>query len=640
MKTSRISAAIVVTLAMFAAGSAGADPGVATGGGTAVLSPFNKVWVVGDKLGPARLGQKTGAGVMDSAFTWDSAAYATDKSKLTIGTVLTRSNQTANNNNSYMQGGFAVATLGASGAPVLGPMIEAPNLNGDRPFMRPQIAFTSKYVLLIAASEDNDSNNGNPKPVAFLYDKAAVLANTAGGPMTPAKIANNNRNINKPIDLISVALKAGINVNNPNNQRGPHSIVEVPGKPGTFVVGMQYNNQAQEAFSVTVDDATGAIKMNWLQRYSNNARHCRPQVAINPTTGEGFITAVEANNQPAEIGMRLTKFDTATGKATASKIVVRSQPNQALYVAEPILGLVGDKVGIQYSMTKTNGRQNNNINGHGNTGAQLSTVALFNQTDLAMAGTPLQNASAFSRHAHLFATVYGPDATPALATIAGSSDGQKGAFIQYLPLTTDGKLGVKDYGKMYNIAQYSDVANVQARGKRNPNDQAKGFINGLGVVPNPAYTTDATKAATAFMPETKCFSVSVVTGYTDPAGAALGLKNSAWLSLTPAAWQTGLSTAPGTPTDKPGSNADGTGPSPRTTGPGTDPDANASSQGSVIPDGDHEQAPEDGSGSRAQLGADNGGCSVSHGGSSSGAGVIALAIAGVLAALRRKREEA
>src|SRR5438309_9323930 len=44
-----------------------------------------------------------------------------------------------------------------------------------------------------------------------------------------------------------------------------------------------------------------------------------------------------------------------------------------------------------------------------------------------------------------------------------------------------------DPGKMYQVAQYADVANVQARGKRNPNDQAKGFINGLGIVPNPGF---------------------------------------------------------------------------------------------------------------------------------------------------------
>src|SRR5262249_9596394 len=121
--------------------------------------------------GPNRIGQKTGAGTMDAAFTWDQIAYAADKTKVQIATLFTRSNSTPNGNNSYEQGGLALATLTVNAAPQLGAMIQLPNLNGDRPWMRPQLAFTNKYILMIAASEDNNSNNGNPKPVAFLADK-------------------------------------------------------------------------------------------------------------------------------------------------------------------------------------------------------------------------------------------------------------------------------------------------------------------------------------------------------------------------------------------------------------------------------------------------------------------------------------
>ena len=75
---------------------------------------------------------------------------------------------------------------------------------------------------------------------------------------------------------------------------------------------MQYNNQAQEAFKVTVQD-DGTVKMDWLKRFSNTAQHCRPQVVVADGATEGFITSVEANNQPAEIGFRVTKFNVATG---------------------------------------------------------------------------------------------------------------------------------------------------------------------------------------------------------------------------------------------------------------------------------------------------------------------------------------
>ena len=52
----------------------------------------------------------------------------------------------------------ALATLTDKGV-VPGPEIALPNLNGERTFMRPEIAFTKKHVVLIAASEDNGVNN-------------------------------------------------------------------------------------------------------------------------------------------------------------------------------------------------------------------------------------------------------------------------------------------------------------------------------------------------------------------------------------------------------------------------------------------------------------------------------------------------
>src|SRR5262249_21955291 len=148
-------------------------------------------------------------------------------------------------------------------------------------------------------------------------------------------------------------------------------------------------------------------------------------------------------------------------------------------------------------------------------------------------------------------------------------------------------------------------------------DQAKGFINGVGTVPNPGYTTDPAKIATNFMPEVKNFSFSTITGYSTPAAATLGIKNSIWLSLVPGGWQDGLQTTPGSPTATPGTNADGTGPAPRTNGPGVDPSGNAGG-GSVIPGG-----PGITPGQRPDMGDDNGGCSVASTGSSgSGAGAI------------------
>ena len=633
MKTSRICAGVVATLALSAAGHARAD-GVAAGD-TVVLNTFQTIWIKGDALGPLqngapRIGKNTGAGLMDAQFTFDAKS---NPAEVLLGTTYTRSAATKNQNaanDSYMQGGFAIAKLTDKGV-VPGAVVDLPSLEGERTWMRPQIAFTGKYTVLIAASEDNGVNN-NPQPVMYIADKVTGALQT---------ITNNTRgaNTDKPTNLIQTAIRQGLTVNNPNNQRGPHSIAQVG--PNSFVVGMQYNNQAQEAFKVTVQD-DGTVKMDWLKRFSNTAQHCRPQVVVAPGATEGFIAAVEANNQPAEIGFRVTKFNVGTGAVIASKIAVRSDPQNNKYVAEPSVGLVGDKLAIGYSLSASVNRQRNGDNGHAG-GAQVALLNLFSTADLSPLGAPMLNAAAYGRHSTMFATTYGPNAEPAIAYIGGSSTGTKGAFEQLIPLKADGTLGLKDAAKLYAVSTYSDVANVQARGKRNPNNQARGFINGLGSVPNPGFG----KGATAFMPETKSFSFSTITGYTDTAAATIGKRNSIYLSLVPASWQAGIQTTPGSPTSTPGTDANGqpstTGPAPRTKAPATNPSGDGkSSEDTNVLQGTEATTPDGDTGSRAQLGGDNGGCSVSSTSSrttGSGAGFILLAVAGVIVVIGRRKQE-
>ena len=624
MKTSRICAGVVATLALFAGDYAHADP-VASDGTTVILNTYSKVWVAGDLLGPVqngtpRLAQKTGAGTMDAHFAFD----ASNPASVTLATVYTRSALTPNNNNSYEQGGVAIATLTEKGV-VPGPQIDLPVNQGDRPFMRPTIGITADHLVVQGADDGSNGVNNNPQPILYVLAKATGAL---------VKIPNNTQgaNINKGTNLIQQALKDGINVQNPNNQRGIHSQVQVG--PNSFVAGMQYNNQAAEVIGFTVNP-DASVKVNFLTRVSNNARHCRPQVVLGADKTTAFVTSVEANNQPAEIGARITSFNALTGKVIKTNIALRSDPKANKYIAEPSIGLVGDKLAVGYQISASVNRQQNGNNGHAG-GSQISELGLFSTTDLTLQGAALPNAAAYGRHSNMFVTTYGPNAEPAVAYIGGSSTGTKGAFEQLIPISATGTLGVKDPAKLYAVSAYSDVANVQARGKRNPNNQGRGFINGLGSVPNPGYG----KTATGFMPEVKAFSFSTITGYTDAAGATIGKRDSVWLSLVPAAWQAGIQTTPGGVTDKPGSNPDGTGPSPRTTAPGTDPGANPTNppgQGSVITGDPTNPDPNT---RPLDPNATAGGCSVSSNSTSSGgAGFILLAVAGVIIALRRKQEE-
>jgi len=96
MKTSRISGAIVATLALTAAGTAYADPSVATNTATyAKLSAYSQIWITAESnpetLGPVqnglpRIGQKTGAGVMDTHFAWNQQAFAANPAQVQIAT--------------------------------------------------------------------------------------------------------------------------------------------------------------------------------------------------------------------------------------------------------------------------------------------------------------------------------------------------------------------------------------------------------------------------------------------------------------------------------------------------------------------------------------------------------------------------
>jgi MYXO-CTERM domain-containing protein len=629
MKTSRICAGVVATLALFASDYAQAEPGAA--GETVVLQTYSKVWVAGDALGPVqngapRLGKLTGAGVMDAHFAFD----ATDPASILLATTYTRSAATKNqntNNDSYLQGAVAFATLTEKGV-TPGKVVDLPTMTGERAYNRPNVNIVrgGKVAILDFASEDNGINN-NPMISTILVDTVT------GAVITPA---NPTRQGNKAFifNVVDAGNKQfGLNIPNPNNQRGPHSCVNAG--PDSVICGNQYNNQAAEAYKLTVS-ADNKITVNFFKRYSNTAQHCRPQVAIQSATAtEFYTTEVEANNQPAEIGIRLTKASTATGNVISSKIVVRSDPKGNKYVAEPSAAFLGDKLALGYQLSASVNRNQNGDNGHAG-GAQTSLVGLFSTTSLEAVGAPLMNAAPYGRHSTMFGTTYGPNAEPAVAYIGGSSTGTKGAFEQLIPLKADGTLGLKDSAKLYAVSAYSDVANVQARGLRNPNNQARGFINGLGGVPNPGFG----KTATGFMPEVKSFSFSTITGYTDAAGATIGKRNSLWLSLVPASWAPGIATTPGSPTDKPGSNPDGTGPSPRTTAPGTNPSGDAQSDDGKNVLGGTDPTNPDNDGSRAALGADNGSCSVSSTGSSSssGAGLMLLAVAGVILVLRRKNE--
>ncbi len=650
MKTSRICAVAVSTLAIVgAAANAKADPPQAGDSkGTILLNTYHAVLpqLIGDALGPTkkdaagatvpRVGRCTGVGFMDPQVKLDDSTTATAAFTSTVPLLFTYTRTdnlvNRNSNNSYMQGGFAVTQLTAAG-PQVDAMkkVDLPRLDGDRAWMKPNIGATSKYYFLVAASEDNGQNN-NPQVVAFVYDKATLK---------PVKITNSNRtdSLLKPTNLIELS------GNNDNQQYGPHSIARVQGLDNAFVMGVQRNNNNAYVLRTDVvdDAANGGVKLEvkYLNRVIQNAQHCRPDVVTNSADGKtAFLASVEANNQPADIGVRLLSFNVDTGKVIKSVLIAKSDPKNNKYAVQPNISDLGGHIAVSYQMSQAVRGGPNNNNGHQG-GYNVSNLAMFDKATLAPVGTVMQNVAPYARHAGATGAMWGETGKemPVVLSTGGSATGTGAAFLQVIPVdTTTNLLGTKDPMKLYKVATYSDVAGTVVRGKRNPNNQARGFLYAQGGIPNPGYNG----GATAFMPEVKTLIGSAVQGYTTPDTAKLAARESIYLSLVPASWIAGVPTVPGGPTGTPGVGPTGqpslTGPLPRVNVPGTDTSPNAQPPASVIPGGDSPD-PNGGAFHNGLDGA-NSGCSVSSNGTSSGSsGGLLLVGLGMLLALRRKQED-
>ena len=563
MKRTGICAAVVTaTLGVIAtSGTAHAD------GQTVVLNTFNAVMpqLVGDTLGPKnsdgtmKVGKNTGDGYWDSQLKIDdsSTAVANFHNAVTLLITASRTDMTSVNNGgtpSWMQGTFATVSLTAAG-PQLSTMqrMDLPQLEGERNWQKPNIMATDKYYLLVAASEDNGENN-NPQVVAFVYNKDTLQ---------PVPVLNSNRSdsTKKPTNLIELSGQ------NDGQQYGPHSIVRL--SDTSFVMGVQRNNQAAYVLRVTVDEspANGVnLNVNYLKKVLGDAQHCRPDI-----TADGYMTTVEANDQPADIGVRVIHFDTETGAVIKSKLIAASDPDHNKYAVQPNIADLGDKIGISYQMSE----KMRDGNGHTG-GSNLSMVAIVNKADLSIIGTPVSAIAPNARHAGSIGGLWGEDGKEmnSFISLAGSSTGTGKGMAQVVPFdATTNSLGVKDPGKLYEVSTYSDIAGTVTRGKRNPNNQGRGFIYAYANIPNPGYQG----GDSAFMPEVKSFYGSAVSGYTNATTAMAGARESIWLSLVPEVWQQGLSTTPGTATPTPGTGPGGLGPLPRTSAQGTNTDPNAGS---------------------------------------------------------------
>jgi MYXO-CTERM domain-containing protein len=541
--SSRIAAVIAATLSITAAGTAIADSAPPT----IVLQTVNKIMPDTAKaVATGPISKQNGAGVMDTSIAADATGLV----------FMTWTQSVKPNGNTGVQGAISVAQINATGTEqisLLKPPADLPALDGERTHMRPLAGIGKNLLIDIFASEDNGQNN-NPQNVAWVFDRT--------GKMIP--ITNSTRgaeNINKPTNLIELSGK------NDNQQYGPHSICPLgAAADGTegFIVGTQRNNQNSYVMRVdvkpTLDGAgvptAATVTVPWFTRLVDNAQHTRPQVEC-PAPGVALtrttrvMTSVEANSQPADIGVRAVLFDINTGAKLQSKLIAASNPDKNMYAVQPSIAAISEGVVAIEWQKSEKARERNGNNGHagGTNLSMLTTLKITGGADTLTKLDEVARVAPYQRHAHTMGSLYGAgDGTAAVGVMGGSSTGTGKGMVQMInvePLT--GKIDTVQAQKLYTVSTFSDVANLPARGKRNPNNQAAGFINGIGGVKNPGFGKP-----NGFMPEVASFTLSAIPGFKDAATSTMMDANnkpigreSLVLSLIPSTWTAAVQTVPG-----------------------------------------------------------------------------------------------
>jgi hypothetical protein len=342
---------------------------------------------------------------------------------------------------------------------------------------------------------------------------------------------------------------------------------------------MQRNNQTAWVAKVVVTKTAGGadVTVPFLTKFVNNAQHTRPQIACPPpgVTDRSVlaVTSVEANNQPADIGIRIATIDTNTGKVLQDVRVqqVTQDPTtgKRIHTVQPSLAYISkDVVAMQWQKSAGATTKNGNNNDNGHTGGEnLSMLTTYKLSDLSKIDEAEATAP-YQRHGRSFGTMYGPGTGKAtVAMMGGSSTGTGKGLVQMVNVdSATGKITAPDRVKdLYQVSTFSDVAALAVRGKRNPNNQGSGFLNGIGGLANPGYGK-----SNGFMPEVSTFTLAAVPGYMTNAapatGKIAGQRESLYLSLIPATWDPSKQTQPG-----PVTNSDNVkpGPSPTTGGNGS-----------------------------------------------------------------------
>lgn len=426
--------------------------------------------------------------------------------------------------------------------------------NGEqRVFMRPNTLLGKDFVAVVFADEnDGPAEDGNPQPVTWAFDRTTL---------TQLNVTNAGSVGQKVTDPINLYTLSG---DNDGQQLSPHSFCKLPDEADgseSWIIGLQYNNTQARVMKVNYKtDGVGGVQVNvpYETTVEGTAQHTRPMFACPPpnatTSGQVsgqyiVVTTVEADVRPADYGIRAILVNVTTGQKVSSTRVINPDSNNNVWAVQPTAQYISPTVvALQYQMSNAPYDRHDQGGNQGDPDDHTGAPNLAYLTTLSVPAPGgdfqvIQTAprvSAYSRHAEAFGMLYGADGTAggAVGVISGAATGLSPGLLQVIPINADGTFEpVPDPLKLYEVSQYSDVANLPAMTKKDP-DQGRGFIHAYYGLPNPGY-----QVANGFMPEVKTFSVSAVAGYNDP---NTDNRESITFSLVPATWDPSYNTTPGT----------------------------------------------------------------------------------------------
>jgi MYXO-CTERM domain-containing protein len=460
--------------------------------------------------------------------------------------------------NTGMQAGLLTSKITTTGLTT--PQLKTLALQGyngeQRVFMRPNTLLGKDFVAVVFADENDGPNaNGNPQPVTWIFDRHTL---------NQLNVTNAGNVGQGPTDPINLFTLSG---DNDDQQLSPHSFCKLADEADgseSWIIGLQYNNTQARVMKVNYKtDGAGGVQVNvpYETVIEGTAQHTRPMFACPPpnATTSGQVagkyivaTTVEADVRPADYGVRAILVDVTTGKKVSSTRVVNPDANNNVWAVQPTAQYINENVvAIQYQMT--NAPYDRHDNG-GNVGDPDNHTGAPNVAYLTTLSVPAPGAdfqviqsaprvASYSRHAEAFGMQYGPDGntSAAVGVTSGASTGLSAGLLQVIPIKPDGTFEpTPDPLKLYEVSKYSDVANLPAMTKKDP-DQGRGFIHSYYGVPNPGY-----RIASGFMPEVKTFSVSAVAGLLNP---NTDNRDSVQFTLVPATWDPNVATTPGSATN-------------------------------------------------------------------------------------------